>query len=1234
MHRKTLIYIALVLVASVNVAFSQDPGYGVPKIESLVKIPPSPEAQSFSKYGNTPVNLYAGTVDVNIPIFTIEGKEFNVPISLTYDASGIKVDQTATWAGLGWNLTVGGMITREVRGMPDDYIDANFSYRPYYSDGLFEEYKYAMDFSPGVMPAEAWVRYLHFASTTLKPIDQGNVIETQPDTYSLSALGLSGTIYINYDSMRAYCMEHPEWKIEFESVPVGSLGVLSITEWRITDESGNFFVFDEAESTFVDDNSTYDSHRTYNSAWGLTRIESKNKRDTISFQYGVMEWDQPRLAGRSQYRIDFESNNTPCGSDLLVDPDLEPEYQINQIQLQSISLNEKVIVDFESKPRLDLEGKGAIKSINILDPDGNPVKKWKFNHSYFTGTGGEEENNYRLKLTDLEFYGSDTTVVPQRHKFTYYLEDVPFPSRESFAQDLWGYYNAATLNSSLIPYNYTFDRANKVNHSWIGADRRVNPDVVAIGTLKSIQYPTGGRTEFFYEPHRTREEVAEFQLPKYVTYFGFQGGTQTTNEYNYTDDWASPTPGYPKGIDGSFNVDRAGIHKLTFSMAAGEEPYVPGWVFAAIYRTGDVDCDENDNCDFGQELNFQQIYSTLGEHPWFYYGSAGYNMSNTIQLELPAGAYRYLLLNSDSHTSFNIEITSYVKEKSHLVGGLRIASLVDKDEAGSVSTRRQFYYDDLSHVPVDSISYALSTASTLQSGALHNSPEFEENIMFQKYNGDDLYAQLTNCWKVIRYGSNRSSADQNVTYPVVTEVQVDEDNEINGFIVNEFASGVGNSGKGYVKGSPINGRLLRKRTYSAARAIISVDESHYTVREVDFGAGEVVGFYFGLANQELVDGYVAYPEGQPDEAVLDYRTPNVTPSGTNHCGLTLPGYTIHQCYTFGGTIAKYSYLFPRRWATLDSTRTVQYLANGQLVNLRKTYYDNMTHYQPTRMQETDSRGVTHEVVVKYPHEMAADEPTNLIWQDLVDRHHFNEKVRVTSTYGDDQPDFDQKTEFNTFTSGSYTRYLPDTIKISSGIGPLEARVKYHHYDQSGNPDELSRLNDIHSSYIWGYDRTYAVATTTNAKVNEIFFTSFEYDPILGNSSDSHTGLKSKTGGYSTTLNGLTPNKTYILTYWSKSGGVWTYHSSTVNQGGSTSYDVNISGHVDDVRFYPAGSQMTTYTYKPLVGITSVSDVNSIPTHFEYDSFGRLSITRDNKGNIIKTMRYNYINHTQPVLDNH
>src|SRR5277367_2735929 len=95
-------------------------------------MPPSPNSSSFAKYGDWPVNLYTGVPNISIPVTTLKGRTISVPISLSYHAAGNKVGDIASWVGLGWSLSAGGVISRSIRGLNDEA--GFFAYSSYYGD--------------------------------------------------------------------------------------------------------------------------------------------------------------------------------------------------------------------------------------------------------------------------------------------------------------------------------------------------------------------------------------------------------------------------------------------------------------------------------------------------------------------------------------------------------------------------------------------------------------------------------------------------------------------------------------------------------------------------------------------------------------------------------------------------------------------------------------------------------------------------------------------------------------------------------------------------------------------------------------------------------------------------------------------------------------------------------------------------------------------------------------------
>lgn len=79
-----------------------------------------PEFTSFESISTTDmVNLNTGDFTYSIPLVNVPGPEGGFSMPLSYHA-GIKLNQEASWVGLGWNINP-GVITRNVSQYPDDY---------------------------------------------------------------------------------------------------------------------------------------------------------------------------------------------------------------------------------------------------------------------------------------------------------------------------------------------------------------------------------------------------------------------------------------------------------------------------------------------------------------------------------------------------------------------------------------------------------------------------------------------------------------------------------------------------------------------------------------------------------------------------------------------------------------------------------------------------------------------------------------------------------------------------------------------------------------------------------------------------------------------------------------------------------------------------------------------------------------------------------------------------------
>jgi len=205
---------------------------------------------------------------------------------------------------------------------------------------------------------------------------------------------------------------------------------------------------------------------------------------------------------------------------------------------------------------------------------------------------------------------------------------------------------------------------------------------------------------------------------------------------------------------------------------------------------------------------------------------------------------------------------------------------------------------------------------------------------------------------------------------------------------------------------------------------------------------------------------------------------------------------------------------------------------------------------------------------------------------------------------------------------------------------------------SGNPAQMTPKNNITLSYLWDYNNSLPIAQATAAAAADIAYTSFETPNNTGN-------FTSNTPRYSDPLaptgkqcyiisngpvqrTGLNTGKSYILSYWQKNGAAITVSAGTQSNNisgptrnnwvykqlqftGTTTVTISGTGFIDEIRIYPVGAQMSTYTYSPLVGMTSACDPNNKISYYDFDKMGRLTNIKDQNRNIVKNFFYNYGN---------
>jgi len=84
--------------------------------------PPSPSAMQTIQSIKGGVNLYNGSQNSSIPLYSLQANDISLPISISSSNNGLKVDDLGSLVGQNWNLNAGGSISRVVKGLPDEFV--------------------------------------------------------------------------------------------------------------------------------------------------------------------------------------------------------------------------------------------------------------------------------------------------------------------------------------------------------------------------------------------------------------------------------------------------------------------------------------------------------------------------------------------------------------------------------------------------------------------------------------------------------------------------------------------------------------------------------------------------------------------------------------------------------------------------------------------------------------------------------------------------------------------------------------------------------------------------------------------------------------------------------------------------------------------------------------------------------------------------------------------------------
>ncbi|MGC3946362.1 MAG: hypothetical protein QM762_17890 [Chryseolinea sp.] len=1173
-------------------AFSQsDPSSAFRK--SIVA--PAPDAANLGRFGEYPVNLSNGLVDISIPIFEIKSGGIKMPISLSYHSGGVKAYDIASVVGLGWSLNAGGAITRSINGLPDE-SNRGILYNPIPDQ-----------FDPGQ----------YFACFLAHLSDPYNAADGQSDNFFYNLNGSSGKFVF-----KEVPSNGSPWEIV--TIPAKPVKITVSTDFNaftIVDEDGTTYEFASPESTQVMGN--IGAISDCNTAWYLSKITSPNKTDQIIFSYSASSHIVTLTGGNSmterdqpQYSLTSRVSYSKTGTTSTHQP----------IHLEEIIFNNgKVTFDYK-QDRVDVTGGLRLSDINVFQQQSGgytKIKQFKLSQSYFEATNVQISQvahllnpdlnpdvfKKRLRLdsiSELGFYGGVQHDIPP-YKFTY--EGGQFPYYGTTAQDFTGLYNGATGNKNLLFYDMGSDNNGYRIAKEFGANRDVNPSTAKVGTLKRIDFPTGGYTEFQIEPNKVE--------------------TSWTNITPVHTTWG---PYVLSSFAGQYQMPIVVTPEMT-----GESDRVQ-----AVFTLDNIYSDPSKQISTTVSIYDETTHSYANFLVQVFPGGTSpaqigipaqtATFSRTEQLELIRGhSYIFSIgdpINFPSGTGNRVIATinwqanngtvSTVVNGTLYTGGLRIKEIASSDGSGGVlrksyNYKKWYFNSNLFNGSIDELADRFKVRSSNNAAGSIGIKTYYNNY------GENFTFQLG--------GSNSNT----VSYEEVEEMQLDGAGNPLGKTSYTFRTAVDQT-PSYLPYFKTDNSWKREQILN--KSVFGINPS---------------GIFVKL--QEQVNEYTDTPLGSIKSYMSVLKHDDYIPGGNN-----LP---IRQCLQYiAGNL--YDWIdFPQYlyWSKLESTTTTQFDQEGlrPQVTTIAYQYDNDYHKQITRSAQTTSNAKTvfnnYKYAGDYPlvpcNQQTCYDSYNVqvlslksqrktceetyfsaylqatvnnnsaaattafdnylackgtfqsnvvttavpalnqclsIYNDCLDDlitsgtipdkavitmvrdNIVNVAIETTTGFSENEAEYVTKfakTDYKLLTNGgveqdvvsgfdSRTPVLKDNFDANK-LGFSRKLGQFPTYDEAHNILEVQKNNDIVVSYVWDYKSEFPIAEVSNAKSIEIAYTSFESDgtgnwSVVGSSrssSDSRTGSKSyRLSDGSISKSGFSTTKSFVVSFWSKDGTVSVTNTSS------------------------------------------------------------------------------------------
>lgn len=502
------------------------------------RIPPSPTSRVFQKFTDYPVSHATGTIDIQIPLYTLEAGNLSIPFALKYHSSGVRVQDPVGIVGRNWAFFPGFKISRTIMSKPDEiYPVTDIGYNPTVEEELYIASPYNDDWE-------------NLDCVIEKP-GQGLLprIDGQYDIFQVNMAGLSCSFILQRVNGVDVVKQITESPLKITPLLDDNDNFLRLYGFEVLDDKGIRYVFGEASP--VHDNSQtlgYLERHTNGCFCGwMLREAILPSGEKVSFTYQqvtefvplynncIVVMDNGELKTAGTCYVD-DMINTVTGSTSRFWRYLGDEgYQIKTGNEPPYMYADKSLVP-----------------LSVTFPNG--TVHFGYNANRLTGVTVKRTDNTTVKTASLSYLTPATgallktvTVSGEGSYRMAYKNEGEIANR---GFDWWGFYNGQTTHDTNLP-----NLSLPVHATWgakglitgtdlnvtIGdnADRTPNSLYMDTHSLTSMVSPTGGTLNITYEPHSYTvlgaSKIGGGIRVKSSSLFDPVSGKTTTRNYTYGD---------------------------------------------------------------------------------------------------------------------------------------------------------------------------------------------------------------------------------------------------------------------------------------------------------------------------------------------------------------------------------------------------------------------------------------------------------------------------------------------------------------------------------------------------------------------------------------------------------------------------------------------------------------------------------------------------------------------------